>query len=708
MELVDKKNIKEAVILLKILHNNSFVAVDSQTTIRFFKSSSREFLNGFKANIVHKRYKSSMVAFSNNAEQFVSVSADDREALLYSAKSKKIITRIDRNHGEVSCVGIDPAGRYMFSCGDDGKTFAIDLKSGKFVFTLPVHVDTVNDIAFSANSNWIATASYDKKISLFNLATMTPKTKLKAHAAPIMKLRFLTKNRLISFDKNETAIVWNIYSTKVIHRLQGIHDNITQVTTSCDDQFLFIGTELGYILLYDLDTYEILSKKYIKLHATITALEFDTQKQLLIVGTQEGDILFYNIYAGEERLQELLKKKDFEAMQKESDKNPILKYTQVYNLVSNLWERTLQKAKIALENGDKNKAIELFKHFKNIPSKNSIMQKVMLEYADFEKFRLFAKQGKLTLAYNLANTHPMYKDSKIYKFLEANWKKAFAQAQKYALDPKNHDKAKEILAPYRGLSEKTKLIQELLTKSEVYKRFRVAIGQKDFRVAFELVKLNPFLKEFQDYEALMKYADSLYIKSQKLIKEGDTHSAIKLLRVLEDFTDFTQEVRELILSIEAREKFFNAIEEEDMASAYNLLLRFEALQESEDGKKLQEKWNKDLNKANAYALDGNTAGVKKSLEEYMKISSKHASIATVFGLCYMVQLEEAMKKKVSRTVLEKGIKNYMLSFGLQDQIENFYKQFKLQYPDSKLTLEHLTHGSISMWRPSMIQDSILD
>ena len=528
MEVVDSKNIKEPVILLKILKNNSLLVVDSETTVRYFDTTSLALLDGFKAKIHHRRYKSSMVAFSDNNANFVSITPDCEESILFNTSTKKIITKVDRHHGEVSCVGIDPSCRYMFSCGEDGKTYAIDLKSGKLVFTLPVHVDTINDIAFSKNSNWVATASYDKKISLFNLATMSPKIKLKAHAAPVMKIRFINNNRLVSVDKNSTVIIWNIYSGKVLERLQGVHDDVTQITTSSDEKFLFLGTDLGYILLYDLKSYEILSKHYIKLHSTITALEFDEQTQRLIIGTEDGSLLFYDIYEGQDKLQELLRQKDFEAMQKEAQNNPVLRYTDIFNLMTNLWESVLHKAKIALQTGDKEKAILLFRHFKNVPSKNRIMQKVMLEYVDFEKFAALARDSKLPLAYGLANKHPMYKESNTYKILEANWKKAFLQAQKYALDPKGAERAKEILSPYRGISEKTKLIQELLTKGEVYKRFRVSIGQKDFRISFELIKLNPFLKEFPEYETLNAYADTIYIKSKKLIEIGDTHSALKL------------------------------------------------------------------------------------------------------------------------------------------------------------------------------------
>ena len=708
MDIVNSKSIKLPVVSLKILNDGTLVVVDSETTVRYMNKNTLDMISGFKVNIKHLRYKTQVVEFSANGEYFSTLTADCKESRLYNAQTKKMITKVDRHQGEVSCVAIDPASRYMFSCGDDGKTFVIDVKSGKLVFTLPVHVDTVNDIAFSKNSNWVATASYDRKVSLYNLVTMSPKEKLKAHAAPVMKLKFFHKNKLLSIDKNSTAIIWNIYSGKVLERLQGIHDDVTQIVISQDEKFAFFGTQLGYVLVYDLHTYEMLSSKYIKISSPITAMEFDGENNHLFLGTEDGFLMYYDIYEGEDKLQIMLKNKEFEAIHNASNDNPILAYTKIYKLVSNLWENTLEKAKIALQHGDQKTAIALFSHFKNIPSKNRVMQQIIRDYAEYGKFVTFAKEGKLPLAYGLANTYKIYKDSKIYKAMEANWKKAFAQAQKYALQPKGTDSAKQILAPYRGISEKTKLIQELLTQGEVYKRFRVSLGQKEFKICFELLKVHPFLKEFPEYDTLMTYGDSLYIKSQQFIQDGDTHSAIKLLRTLIDFTDFTEEVKELMKDIESRQKFFKAIEEEDMISAYNMMAQSEDLQETKDGQRLQEEWNNDLAIANNYAVDGDSEGVEKAFVNYMKISSKYTAIGTVFGWCYMVQLEEAVQKNVSQHIIENGIKNYMLNFGLQDQIENFFNYFKENYPESKLNLEHLTQGSLSMWRPSMIVTSILE
>ena len=708
MEVIKSKGINKAVVLLKLLSNNKLLVVDNETTVRIMDNEDLLMMDGFKVNIHHKRYKSKIVDFSNDGEFFASLTSDCKESRLFSSKTKKLITQVDRHHGEVSCVGIDPLNRYMFSCGDDGKTFAIDIKSGKLVFTLPVHVDTVNDIVFSKNGNWVATCSYDRRVSIFSLVTMTAKTKLKAHAAPIIKMQFLKKNRLISIDKNASAIIWDTYSSKVIERLQGIHDDVTQIVTSKDDKFLFIGTALGYILLYDLDTYELLSPKYIKIASPVTALAFDELHNHLIVGTDDGFIMYYNIYEGEEKLKDFLQNKKFKAIENEATLNPILAYTEIYNLIKNLWENTLEKAKIALQNNDKEKAMLLFNTFKDIPSKNSIIQKTISDYSEFAKFAKLAKEGKLALAYSLANTYPVYKESKLYIALELRWKKVFVQAQKFILDPKGTDKAKEVLAPYRGISEKTRLIQELLTQVEIYKRFRIAIGQKDFKICFELLKQHKFLKELPEYEVLMKYADTLYIKSQQLITDGDTHAAIKMLRVLSVFDDFKDEVKELMVDIESKQKFFTAIENDDMANAYDMMSIVEDLEYTLDGEKLQTAWKNDQANANTYAVHGDSMGAKDALSLYMKVSSKNVAIATVFAWCYMVQLEDKARENSPQQTIENGIKNYVLSFGLQDQIENFYLLFKDKYPASKLTLEHLTQGSMTMWRPSMIVTSILD
>lgn len=708
MKPSNKKLFQHPVILVKILESGNILSVDSKTTVAIMDKITLNVVNGFNGKIFHEEYRSRVVDFNSDATSFVSVSSEADSSKLFNLKTKKLITKVTRHHGHVTCVGIDPLNRYMFSCSEDGKTFAMDINSGKLAFTLPVHVDAINDIVFSDNAKLIATASYDKKVLLFNIDSMSQVHRLIGHSAPVIKLQFLDNQRVFSVDKNGNGIVWDTKSGKVIKRLDGIHDSVEQVTKSSDNNFLFLATALGYILVYELQNYKLLSPKYIKLSTPITALCFDGERQSLIIATASKELFFYPIYYGEKDIEGFFEKKEYNFIYPYIENNPLLVYTKIYQKLEIIWDLTVKKAKLSLEIGDKNRAINLFKSFKNIPSKNRVMQKIILEYSDFDKFALFAKQDKIPLAYSLANKHPMYRDSKIFKSLEAEWKKTFVIAQKYSLDPKAQDKAREVLAPYRGVSEKTKFIKDLFMQGDVYRRFKIAIGQKDFKLSFELIKLNPFLKEFPEYEALMNYADTLYIKSQKFIENDDTHSAIKIFRILRDFSDFKEDAENMMAEIESKHKFYAAIKEEDIASAYNIMETFEELQKTEDGLALQKRWKSDFSKANYYAVDGDIKGIKNVLSDYMQINSKYRSLGRVFGWAYMIQLEQAVRQKRDQYLIENGIKNYILCFGLQEQIENFFNIFKKYYPKSKLNLELQTKGSLKMWRPSMIVNSILD
>ena len=708
MNVIHSKEINHAVILLKILDDGKLLVVDNQTTICYIDREDFGILGGFEVNILHKYYTSSVVAFSSNGEYFATLTANQKESHLYNAKTKKLITKLDRHHGEVSCIGFDCLNQYMFSCGDDGKSFAIDIKSGKLVFTLPVHVDRVNDIAFSQNGNWVATCSYDKKISLYSLVSMSPKTYLKAHSVAVIKMQFLINNRLISVDKDSSAIIWNLHSNKVLKRLQGIHDEIKQICTSKNDAFLFVGTKLGYVLLYDLNTYELLAPRYIKIASSITAMAFDEEKNLLILGSEDGFIFTYDIYEGEDIVGEYLKRKEFDSIYIKVSENPVLKTSKIFKFVNDFWESRLKKAKIALQKQDKKTAILLLNQFKSIPSKNKIIQKVMNEYEEFPKFVRFVKEQKFSLAYTLANAHPVYKESGLYKALEKRWKSDCQKAQKYIFDSKTVEKANEIFAPYRGISEKSKIIQVLLTKGKVYKRFHIAIVQKDFKSCFELIKQYPFLKEIPEYDIIAKYADTLYIKVHELLSKGETHSAVKILRVLSTFDDFKEEVKELMQEIEIKQKFFTALKNENLNIAYEMMDEMEELEKTEDGRILYNKWQEDQSKANKCAAKGDALCVKKVLAKYFTIHSKNLAIATLFSWCYIVQLEDIAYANGSQHAIEKGIKNYMLHFGLIEHIENFFMQFKEKYPSTKLNLKRLKQGSLSMWQPSMIVSSILD
>ncbi|MFA5462139.1 MAG: hypothetical protein WC274_08685, partial [Sulfurimonas sp.] len=427
----------------------------------------------------------------------------------------------------------------------------------------------------------------------------------------------------------------------------------------------------------------------------------------LIVATENGELLFYNIFQDEESLNKLIEDKKYDLMLAYIEKNPILKYTKASIAFDALWEKTIKDAKELLENSDKVGAIKLFDGFSSIPSKRQFAQKLIEEFLEFDKFLVLIKHKKLALAYALANVHPVYKETKAYINMELEWKKTLALAKKYLLDAKLSHVAQEILLPYRGINEKTTIIQEVVLNTRVYARFKTSISQKEFKMSFELIKQNPFLKDYPEYDALIRYSDSLYMRAQMLLNSGDTHEAIKVFRILLDFDDFKDEAKEVIADIESRHKFFNAIEAQNTLLAYGLLDISPSLKDTEDGRKLQQQWDDAFVKASLYAKENDVENLKKTINEYMKVRSKNSSIATIFSILHLVQIKNTINNKTDQKVVENGIRNYLLYYGLTQEIKELFLLFQAEHPESKLNIDSQVYGDINKWRPSMAVDVIL-
>jgi len=702
----NSKIFNDSIIYTKCLDNSVLVMADSLTTVRYLNKESLAVLNGFKLGTEQKWYKNSIISFCDNGDYFALISEDAKYSTLYNANTKKAISRIDRNKGGVSCVAVDRRGKYFFSCGEAGKTFVVDIKSAKLSFTLPGHIDTVNDIVFSPNNQNVATASYDKKILIFNYIMMTPVAKLIAHTAPVMKIHFIDDKTLFSVDKNGGAIIWDLVTKKVLLRLSGIHDDITQVT-SCE-KFLFLGSDLGFILVYDLEDFKQVSRSFIKLSSSITSLEFDSSNNTLILGSEDGELYINYIYDGDEHLESLIENEEYELVEKFIEENPLLRHTKAYVVFNTIWEKTILKASELLQSAQRDEAKEAMRVFHQTPSKRTIMKKMLQEYEEFDKFVLMIKNGNIALAYSIANKHKSYKKSKVYLALEDRWRKLFAQAQVLAQEPSGKDRVYKLLYQYRGISEKTIHIQEMLTKTNVFNRFKDSITKKDFKIAFELIKVNPFLREFKEYNSLMTYGDALYIHISKSIDSRDLHDSIKSLRVLIDFPDYEMIAKKMIQDIESQGKFHRAVEDEDFGTAYNLLSKSMILEDTINGQKLIKAWESDFSIAEVYASKGDISGIDSVMSNYRNISSKNMSLVAIYSWAYITQIENQIKQKRDKARIEKGIRNYILNFGHDDHISSTYEIFEKQYGKSKLNLDSLKKGSRDMWRVSMRVANILE
>jgi len=704
MESINNINFNTPIIYLKILTDGRLVAIDSKTTIHFLNAESFHPCGGFKGNIPHNEYKQKVVSLSADSKYLISLDKEHRKSIFINLENQKVYAKFSRHQGEVSVIASDPLNRYIFSCGDDGKIFALDITNGKLAFVLPMHKDKVNDITFSQDGNWCISVGYDKKVHIFNISTMKMIHLLPIHSTPIIKISFIDSHRAVSIDKSLSCVIFDIYSGNTLSRLSGLHDDPSSICS--DSKFLFIGTVLGYVIVYDLQEYKMITKQFIKLTSSITQLKLNKNTNILFVATSSGELSSYNLYLGEEKLRNSLQTKDYKSIQPILGKNIFLKYTSAYIRFKHIWEESLKKAKDALEKGDMERVNTLFKNFKHIQSKNKIITQLLDDYKDFEIFREYIHSGKITLAYNILNMHPEYKDSKMYNNLELRWQKTFLQAQVVLSTPRGIDKASDILKPYRGIAQKTIYIQALIKEYMVYEKFKLSLAKEEYKIVFKYIKLYPFLKEFPEYKELISYAESLHKKSINLIQNTNYNEAIKLLITLQYFDDFKDEAIYEINNIKINQRFFEAVENDNLQLAYKLLDSNFKLSDTNSGRILQQKWNENLQQANIVASNGTITQLDDLLKSYFSISSRYLSLAHLYSYHYAVELERGIRAKKGKPFIEKGIKKYIQFFGLDSKIINFYNIYKKYYKDVNINLKDLEAGLLSNWKPSMIVNSI--
>lgn len=698
-------NFKQPILLLKSLNNGNLGVIDAQNTLRLIDAISYEIIDGFKTNIQHDRLIGSYVDITPDGEYSISALQDSNQAAIFSLSKRELLYKAGRHQGEVESVGLDPNGRYFVTCGQDGKSFAWVLKTSRLAFSLPTHNDAVSTVAFNGNGQWIATGSLDFTINLLNIATMNHPIKLRGHTNAVVKIIFLPDAKLLSVDRGGELIVWDINNAKIIKQLKKMDDEVTSMCISPTKRFVFVTTKLGYIGLYDMQTMEQVSYEYIKISETITSVAFLTDPIRLVVGTTKGNIHFYSLLGDEERYTRMLRDGNFKPFYDALDENPMLYYSKTYEAAERIWMDVVEKGRTYLEQNERKKARELFSPFIEISKKQPLISQMLNSYEKYEQFEHCAEEGRLPLAYSLAKQYPAFQDTDLYRKIEAKWKKVFFKAQELILTPNGDDKAHELLSPYRGISEKTALIQQLFADRTMYLYFKKTIMQQDYVKFFSLTKKYPFLKEFPEYTEVMDYADKLYIQSQKAYAKGDYATARKASEILVSFPDYAPEAQEMMNTIRIKHLFYEAISTNNLSNAFTYMSSHPLLYETHEAQTLERQWNNAVDQGQKLAAKGNAHDIFALFEPYVGIRSKYTVMGSVISQAYCVQLEQKIRHNAPQEVIENGIRQYVGIFGADEGIKGIVDLLK-RISQSKIDISILRQGSLESWTPANKIDDI--
>ena len=119
--------------------------------------------------------------------------------------------------------------------GSDDNTLILwdRIQSSKPLIRMTGHQGIVNDVKFSPNAFYLASASFDKCIKIWNANNGNFLFNLRGHVGPVYQIAWSPNSKmLLSGSKDSTLQCWNIQTKKMMHNLPGHADEIYTVDWS--------------------------------------------------------------------------------------------------------------------------------------------------------------------------------------------------------------------------------------------------------------------------------------------------------------------------------------------------------------------------------------------------------------------------------------------------------------------------------------------
>ena len=700
MQPVKILNVKAAVSKIKYIGDGQICIVDENNTVRIYDVIDFKLIDGFKIKLPKNNPSENGVDISKSGKYLALSIRGKHKTTIWSIKEKKLIYTLGWHKGDVLSVEFDREEKYLMTGGEDGRTYIWSMATGKMVSSLPPHADYITSVAFSKNCLWGATGSYDKSVTITNISSMDISYRKKAHKGAVVFLKFLNRQKLISGDKIGELIIWNYAKGKVENRLQPMNDMILDAVLDNDENYLFaISKSNKKVSLYSMESYEIISDEFIKILESPSKLEFIAERNLLAVGTFDGDVYFYDLFEDEKKLENFIQSNKFTDAYELVSKNPFLKLTKTYEELENKWNKLLNFAQKKFEKGETDLAKQVLTPFLKIPSKRSLVQSLFNDFTEFEKFKKAVLNIKYPLAYSLATKYPYLKNTLYYKKMEDDWKRAFNKAKELIFQTGKEEEVKEILKPFRGVSEKTPFIQSLFNEKQLYQLLLQKLQKKDFSDFFNLIARYPFLSDSEEYEKALKYGDMLLKRAKEFLEKGDYKRVMNITEILSGFPMFKAEAEDLRKKAMTLLEFHRILASGDLNSIDKYVKEHPFLEDVNDYRKLEREWRDKFQQSEIYAAKGNVISILDNLKDYLSIEEKRKKIGQLIKSAYLQQimslLIKAKKGEKVDDLFKKAVKNYITLFGFDMEISDLVETAKKLKIDIKL--DHVTEGDITKW-----------
>jgi WD40 repeat protein len=237
------------------------------------------------------------VIFRRSGREIVTVS-NDKTIRIWDAASGTPLRILrppigEGQIGELNTAALAPDDNTLAVGGygddqDDTPIYLISLSDGKMDRVLRGHDNAISGLSFDAQGKWLASASLDETVRIWNRQTGACVHVLKGHTKPVRSVSFAPDgSRVASASDDQTARIWDAKSGASLHTLRGHKAAVMASAWTSDGQRLATGGYDQSIMLWGRDGKQIYA--FGRLRGEITSLRFIAQDRELLFTTSSTD-----------------------------------------------------------------------------------------------------------------------------------------------------------------------------------------------------------------------------------------------------------------------------------------------------------------------------------------------------------------------------------------------------------------------------------